>query len=172
MHNSVLFPGITSHSPLHSYKRPHFRSKARPIQNCTSLTCHNLLRVPWTATWSNQPWILIGRTNVEAETPILWLPDANSWLIWKDSGAGKGWGQEEKGMTEDEMAGWHHQLDRHGFRWTPGVGDGRRPGVLWVMESQRVGHDWLTELNWTELNWWAYPYPTGTGKVEISTFKQ
>ena len=60
-------------------------------------------------------WIFIGRTNVEAETPVLWRPDAKSWLIWKDYDAGKDWGQEEKGMTEDEMVGWHHQLNGHEF---------------------------------------------------------
>ena len=62
---------------------------------------------------------------VEAETPILWPPDAKSWLIWKDPNAGKDWGQEEKGTTEDEMAGWHLRLNEHGFGWTPGVGDGQ-----------------------------------------------
>ena len=73
-----------------------------------------LLRVPWTARGYNQhpkedqAWMFIGRTYVEAGTPILWPPDAKSWLIGKDSDAGKDWGQEEKGMTEDEMAGWHH----------------------------------------------------------------
>ena len=107
----------------------------------------------------DQSWVFIGRTDVEAKTPILWPPDAN-WLIWKDPDAGKDWGQEEKGMTEDEMVGWHHRLNGHGFGWTPGVGDGQgglaccswwwtgRPGVLWFMGSQRVRHDWATELNW------------------------
>ena len=69
--------------------------------------------------------IFIGRTDVEAETPILWPPDTKSWLIWKDPDAGKHWGQEEKGMTEDEMIGWHHQLNGNGFEWTPEVGDGQ-----------------------------------------------
>ena len=70
-------------------------------------------------------WVIIRRTDVEPETPILWPPDVKSWLIWKDLGAGEDWGQEEKGMTEDEMVGWHHLLDGHGFGWTPGVGDGQ-----------------------------------------------
>ena len=95
----------------------------------------------------NQPWIFIGRTDAEAKTPTLWLPDAKNWLIWKDPDAGKDWGQEKKGTTEDEMVGWHHQLNGHGFGWTPGVGDG--PGVLQVMGSQRVRYDWVTELHWT-----------------------
>jgi len=72
----------------------------------------------------DQSWVFIGRTDVVAETPVLWPPDAESWLIWKDPDAGKDWGQEEKGMTEDEMVGWHHWLNGHGFGWTPGVGDG------------------------------------------------
>ena len=63
----------------------------------------------------DQSWLFIGRTDVDAETPVLWPPDAKSWLIWKDPDAGKDWGQEEKGRTEDEMAGWHHQLNGHGF---------------------------------------------------------
>ena len=82
-----------------------------------------LLRVPWTARKCNQfilkeidqSWVFIGRTDVEAATSILWPPDAKSWLIWKDPDAGKDWGQEEKGMTEDETVGWHHQLNGHGF---------------------------------------------------------
>ena len=63
----------------------------------------------------NQSWIFIERTDVEAETPILWPPDAKSWLIWKDPDAGKDWRWEEKGTTEDEMAGWHHRLNGHEF---------------------------------------------------------
>ena len=73
----------------------------------------------------DQSWVFIGSTDVEAETPILWPPDVKSWLIGKDPDAGKDWGQEEKGTTEDEMAGWHHRLSRHGFGWTLGVGDGQ-----------------------------------------------
>ena len=78
-----------------------------------------LLRVPWTARRSNQSilkvnqsWIFIGRTDAEVETPVLWPPDGKNWLIWKDPDAGKDWRQEEKGMTEDEMVGWHHWLNR------------------------------------------------------------
>ena len=72
----------------------------------------------------DQSWVFTGRTDAEAETPILWLPDVNSWLIRKDPDAGRDWGWE-KGMTEDEMAGWHHWLDGQEFEWTPGVGDGQ-----------------------------------------------
>ena len=71
----------------------------------------------------DQFWVSIGRT--DAETPILWPPDAKSWLIWKDPDAGKDWGQQEKGMTEDEMVGWYHRLNGHGFGSTLTVGDGQ-----------------------------------------------
>ena len=95
----------------------------------------------------NQSWILIERTDAEAETPILWPPDAKNWLIWKDPDAGKDWGQEEKGTTEDEMAGWHHRLNGHGFGWTLGVGDGQRSVVCYRPCGRK-------ELNMTELlNW-------------------
>ena len=73
----------------------------------------------------NQSWIFTGRTDAEAETPILWPPDMKNWLIGKDSDAGKDWRQKEKGMTEDEMVGWHHQLDGLEFEQAPGVGDGQ-----------------------------------------------
>ena len=63
----------------------------------------------------DQSWVLIGRTDVDAETPVLRLPDAKRWVIWKDPDAGKDWGQDEKGTTEDEMVGWHHWLNGHGF---------------------------------------------------------
>ena len=72
----------------------------------------------------NQPWIFTGRTDAEAEAPILWPPDAKTWLIWKDPDTEKDWRQEEKGMTEDEMVGWHHLLNGHEFEQAPGVGDG------------------------------------------------
>ena len=73
----------------------------------------------------NQSWILIGRTDAEAEMPILWWPDAKNWCIGKDPDAGQDWRQKEKGMTEDEMVGWHHRHDGHGFEQAPGVGDGQ-----------------------------------------------
>ena len=73
----------------------------------------------------NQSWIFIGRTDVEAEAPILWPPDAKSWLIRKDPDAGKDWRQEEKGTIEDEMVGWHHWLNGHEFEQAPGDGEGQ-----------------------------------------------
>ena len=97
----------------------------------------------------NRYWIFIGRTDVEAETPILWPPDAKSWLIWKDHDVGKDWRQEEKGMI-DEMVGWHHWLNGHEFGWTPGVGGGQRSLACCGSWGHRVGHDWATELNWTK----------------------
>ena len=79
----------------------------------------------------DQSWVFIGRTDGEVETPILGPPDMKSLFIWKDPDAGKDWGQEEKGTTEDEMVGWHHWLDGHGFGWTPGVGDGQGALACW-----------------------------------------
>ena len=73
----------------------------------------------------NQTWIFIGRTDAETETPILRPPDVKNWLIWKDPDAGKDWRQEGKGMTENEIVGWHHQLNGHEFEQAPGVGDGQ-----------------------------------------------
>ena len=98
----------------------------------------------------NESWICIGRTKAEAEAPILWPPDAKSWLIWKDPDAGKDWRWEEKGMTEDEMVGWQHWLNGHGFGWTPGVGDGQ--GGLACCSSWGCKESDTTEqLNWTEV---------------------
>ena len=97
----------------------------------------------------NQSWIFTGRTDAEAEALILW--PLKNWLTGKDPDAGRDWGQEEKGTTEDEMAGWHHQLDVHEFGWILGVGDGQ--GGLVCYDS--LGHkesDTTERLNWTELN--------------------
>ena len=119
-----------------------------------------LLRVPWTARRSNQsilkgdqPWDFFGGNDAKAETPVLWPPHEKSWLIGKNSDAGGDWGQEEKGTTEDEMAGWHHWLNGGGSEWTPGVGNGReawRAVIHGVTKSQTKLSDW-NELNWTEL---------------------
>ena len=98
----------------------------------------------------DQSWVFIGRTDVEAETPILWLPDGKSWLTGKDFDAGKDWGQEEKGMTEDEMMGWHHWLNGHGFGWTLGVGDGQG-GLACCSSWGGKESDTTDRLNWNEL---------------------
>ena len=97
----------------------------------------------------DQPWVFFGGNDAKAEAPVLWPPHAKSWLIGKDSDAGRDWGQEEKGMTEDEMAGWHHWLNGHEFEWTPGVGDGQ--GGLVCCDSWGRKETWLND--WTELNW-------------------
>ena len=99
----------------------------------------------------NQPWSFIGRTVAEAKTPILRPPDGKSRLIGNDSHAGKDWRLKEKAVTEEEMAGWHHRLNGHGFGWAPGIGDGQ--GGLVGCDSW--GHkelDMTEQLNWTELN--------------------
>ena len=105
----------------------------------------------------DQPWDFFGRNDTKAETPVLWPLHEKSWLIGKDSVAGRDWGQEEKGTTEDKMAGWHHWLDgcwvwvdSESWWWTG------RPGVLRFMGSQRVEHDWATELNWTDAIFWGW----------------
>ena len=101
----------------------------------------------------NQPLIFIGRTDVEAETPILWPPDVKSWLTRKDPDAGKDWGQEEKGTMEDHLVAWPHWLNGHEFEWTPGAGDGQ--GSLaccgpWRCKEADTS-EWLNRLKW-------YPY--------------
>ena len=100
-------------------------------------------------------WVFFGRNDARAETPVLWPPHAKSWLIGKDSDAGRDWGQEGKGTTEDEMVGWHYRLNGHEFEWTLGVGDGQ--GGLECCNSWGCKESDMTEwLNWTELkggNW-------------------
>ena len=99
----------------------------------------------------DQPWDFFGRNDAKAEAPILWPPHARSWLIGKDSDAGRDWRQEEKGTTEDEMAGWDHGLDGRESEWTLGVGDGQ--GGLACCDSWGCKESEMTEwLNWTELN--------------------
>ena len=132
------------------------KAERRKIDDFELWCWRRLMRIPWTARRSNQsilkrisPGCSLEGLMLKLILPILWPPDAKSWLIGKDSDAGKDWGQEEKGTTEDEMVGWHHQLNGHGFVWTPGVGDGQGGLVCcgsWGPKSQ-------TQLsNWTELN--------------------
>ena len=98
----------------------------------------------------NQSWIVIGRTDAEAESPIFWPPYTKNWLIAEDPDAGKGLRQEEKGTTEDEMVGWHHQLDGHEFAQAPGVGDGQG-GLSCCRPCSHNELDTTEQLNWTEL---------------------
>ena len=112
----------------------------------------------------DQSWVFIGRTDVEAETPILWAPDVKSWLLWKDLDGGKDCRLEEKGTTEDEIVGWHHWLNGHGFGWTLAGRDGQEGLACcgsWGCEES----DTTERLNWTEIwfsyrwcvNWWELP---------------
>ena len=111
----------------------------------SSLDCKEIQTVHPKGT---QSWIFIGRTDVEAETPVLWPLDAKSWLIWKDPDAGKVWRQEEKGITEDEMVGWHHWLDGHEFQQALGVGDGQEDLVCCSPWDHKES-DTTEWLNWT-----------------------
>ena len=114
--------------------------------NVFELGCwRRLLRVPWTARRSNQSILK------EISPGISWPPHAKSWLIGKDSDAGRDWGQEEKGTTQDEMAGWHHGLDERESEWTPGDGDGQG-GLACCNSWGRKESDMTERLNWTELN--------------------
>ena len=98
----------------------------------------------------DQSWVFFGRNDAEAETTILWPPHVKSWLIEKDPDAGRGWAQEEKGTTGDEMVGWHHRLNGREFDWTPGVGDGQG-GLACCSSWGRKELDMTEQLNWTEL---------------------
>ena len=120
-----------------------------------------LLRVPWTARRSNQSilkeinqsWVFSGRTDAEAEMPIFWPPDAKNSFIGKDPYAGKDWRLEETGTTEDEVVGWHHRLNGHGFGWTPWVCDGQG-GLACCSPWGHKESDMTEQLNWTEVMLW------------------
>ena len=138
MHVRCLASCISERKSLLSDQHPHYH-----------------VNIPHTHTPSpvhsegDQPWDFFGRNDAKAETPVLWPPHVKSWRIGKDSDAGRDWGQEEKGTTEDEMAGWHHQLDGGEFEWTPGVGDGQ--GGLACCSSWGPKDSNTTEwLNWLE----------------------
>ena len=152
--------------------RPHRRQPTRlcrpwgsPGKN-TGVGCHFLLHHIFIAIYyrvlynaiiyiqpvhpkGNQSWVFIGRTDAEAESLVLGPPDVKNWLIWKDPDAGKDWGREEKGTTEDEMVGWHHWLTGQGFGWTPGAGDGLG-GLVCCSSWGRKESDAAEWLNWTE----------------------
>ena len=127
----------------------------------------------------NQSWIIIGRTDVKAETTILWPPYAKNWLFLKDW-CWEDWRREEKGPRKDKMVGWHHQFNEREFEWTPNVGDGQEGLVYCSPWGLRVRHDWVTELTWAELchlmlkhshpyflllKWWSLCYAHSKGTV-------
>ena len=141
--------------------------------NAFELWCwRRLLRVPLYCkeiqpvhSEGDQPWDFFGRTDAKAETPVLWPPHVKSWLIGKDSDAGRDWGQEEKGTTEDEMAGWHYWFAGRESEWTPGVGDGQG-GLACCNSCGRKELDMTERLNWTELMHFLdlfiyFPWPFG-----------
>ena len=163
--NTILNPSRVLHFASLTTSRNLFFDKSWTVKRAErrridafELWCwRRLLRVPWTARRSNQsilkeisPWDFFGRNDAKAETPVLWPPHAKSWLIWKDSDAGRDWGQEEKGTTEDEMAGWHHRLDECEFEWCPGDGDGQG-GLACCNSWSRRESDTTEWLNWTEI---------------------
>ena len=132
------------------------KAECRRIDTFELWCWRRLLRVPWTSRRSNQsilkevsPGCSLEGLMLKAETPVLWPPHAKSWFIGKDSDAGRDWGQEEKGTTVDEMAGWHHWLDGRESEWTPGVSDGQ--GGLECCNSRGCKESDMTEwLSWTE----------------------
>ena len=117
----------------------------------------------------DQPWYFYGGNDAKAETPVLWAPHAKSWLIGKDSDAGRDWGQEEKRTTEEEMAGWHHWLDGHESEWTPGVRD-EQGGLASCDPWGHKESDTTERLNWTELREWSYLENVYTSISDSSAF--
>ena len=122
------------------------------IRNRTHTSCSRRWNLNHWTTREVAPLVFFSLRNYQglrnsAETPILWPPDAKSWHIWKDPDAGKDWGQEEKGTTKDEMVGWHHRLNGHGFGWIPGVDDGQR-GLVCCGSWGRKESDMTEQLNW------------------------
>ena len=150
--NAMVFPVV-----MYGYESwPVKKAEHQRIDAFELWGWRRLLRVPWSARRSNQsilkeisPGCLLEGLMLRLKLPILWPPHEKSWLIGKDSHAGRDRGQEEKGTTEDEIAGWHHQLDGHEFEWTPGVGDGQ--GGLACCDSWGRKESRLND--WTELNW-------------------
>ena len=134
-----------------------------------------LLRVLWIARRSNQSILKISPGSslevpmLKLQHQILWPPDGKSWHIGKDPDAGKVWGQEEKGTTEYEMAGCHHQLDGYGFGWTPVVGDGQG-GLVWCGSWGRKESDLTERLNWIDLHTEPLVVPSYYWWTEVGSF--
>ena len=146
------FPLVPHHLPSHSFS---LNLCIYSINILWPLLICHALEVQPVHSKGYQPWDFFGRSDAKAETPVLWPLHEKSWLIGKDPAAGRDWGQEEKGTTEDEMAGWHHRLDGHEFEWTPGVGDGQ--GGLACCDSWGHKESDMTErLNWTEVKHWNH----------------
>ena len=113
----------------------------------------------------DQSWIFIGRSDAEAETPILWPPDVKGWLTGQGLDAGKDWKWEEKGTTQDEMVGWHHQFSGHEFECSPGVGDGQG-GLAWWGSWGHKESDMTEQLNWT-IDLFGYVRSCGTQAQQL-----
>ena len=149
---AMVFPVVIYGSESWTIKK----AEGRRIDAFELWCWKRLLRVPWTARRSNQS-ILKEITSgcsleglmLKLKLQVLWPPDAKSWLIWKDLDVGKDWWQEDKGKTEDEMIGWHHQLNGYGLGWTPGVDDGQG-GLVFCSSWSCKDLDTTEQLNWTD----------------------
>ena len=144
-------PGFKEHMRGHKIQPTIFSLPREEVRCSISLIHSNTIQIQVVHSEGDQPWDFFGRNDAKAETPVLWPPHAKSWLIGKDSDAGRDWGQEEKGTTEDEMAGWHHWLNGSESGWTPGVGDGQE-GLACCDSCGLKESDTTEWLNWTELN--------------------
>ena len=144
--------------PVVRYGCENWTTKKAELQRIEAfeLWCwRRLLKSPWNCketkpinTKGNQSWIFIGRTDAEPKAPILWPFDMKNWLIWKDPDARKDWRQEEKGTTEDELAGWHHKLNEHEFEQAPGIDEGHGSLAYCSPQGQKE-LDTTERLNWT-----------------------
>ena len=146
---SRFFASATRRMQLQFTKMGNIRKAEGLGKNKLSLDHTNCKEIQPVHSKGDQPCVFLGRNDAKAETPVLWPPHAKNWLIGKDSDAGRDWGQEEKGTTEDEMAGWHHWFDGHEFEWTPGDGDGQG-GLTCNNSWGRKESDTTEQLNWTE----------------------